>query len=98
MRKTEFSRKVERRELPVTKAPPLRVASNSAVAEPTAVEMMRDMLERCERGEVTFVAVVGQLADGSVIDGWSNAKACRPFSVVGALTYIAQKFAIHNID
>lgn len=81
------------RELPSSNPNPLRLAADAAVPNAAAVRLLRDMLGRAERGEICFVAVVGQQPDGAIVDGWSAAERCRMYSVCGAFTHLARQFS-----
>lgn len=55
--------------------------------------MLLDMAKRVESGEINFVIVIGVGVDGAVTDGWSQSPEMRPFTVLGALEYVKQRFS-----
>lgn len=64
----------------------------------SAVEFARDLLGRVERGEVSFVAVVCLTPDGSVVDGWTRGDGLRPFTVLGAIDVMRERFMRREVE
>lgn len=72
---------------------PLRPLRNE-----NAVEFVRDLLGRVERGEVNFVAVLGVAPDGCVIDGWTTGENIRPFTVLGGMDVLRERFMRKEVE
>jgi hypothetical protein len=70
----------------------VEISSDSAEAHARAMEFLHGTIEIAEREKAIFVMVVLVGADHSVTDGWSDKAIVRPFTVLGALEYMKQKF------
>lgn len=76
----------------------LKVVQLAPIRNEDAVSMARDLLDRAERGEVNFFAVVALTPDGCVIDGWTKAKLMRPFTVLGGIDAMKHRFMTKEVE
>lgn len=59
-------------------------------SSPDAVEKVRELLERCESGEVIGVAMVGIMRDGMVTTGFSDDHGAS-WKMLGGIEYLKKR-------
>lgn len=57
-----------------------------------AIEMARDLLERCENGEVIDFAIVGMMPDGYVTTAWPE--PVNTFKLIGAVDWLKHRLLL----